>query len=402
MMVPALSQVMVVSRDPIVILIYFLAFRNRLFPSSKWFALWMFLGFMSLGVALFLADVPVPIALYGFRSLFLHLPILLLFPVVFKEEHIAAFVRMLIVFACFNAVLMVAQYVEGPTSVLNRGVTKEFAQLGAAEGKIRPPGTFTFAVGPTAFFPIVLAALLFQFKRERAWILMVGFTAVLVATAVSSSRGQLIALVIVAAAYLVGAQVSRQITLMQLIQWTFGLIALSTVALSIGPVSEGVETFRARAESASEHEGGAGGVMTRVYNLYASAFRAAADADPVGGGLGMGSNVAAKFLTGRRYFPFAEAEWPRMIYELGPGLGFIYLFMRVGLVLGVLAFAWRGVQNGVAGTLPVWAAFAPHALAGSLHQSTMLGCAVIAGGLAMWFSAVANQRREESRQAEAA
>ncbi|MFQ3678865.1 MAG: hypothetical protein SNJ74_13100, partial [Fimbriimonadaceae bacterium] len=396
MMVPALSQIMVVSRDPIVILIYFLAFRNKLFPATKWFALWMFLGVICLFVALALVQVPLQIALYGFRSLFLHIPILLLFPVVFKEEHITAFVRMLIVFACFNALLMVAQYVQGPDSVLNRGVSKEFAQITAAGDKTRPPGTFTFIVGPSTFFPIFFATLLFQLRRERTWILTIGFAALVVATAVSSSRGLAIGLAITAVFYLIGAQVSRQITLMQVCQYAVALVGITAVALSIGPIAEGAETFQARAEAANTSEGGARGVFNRAYDLLASAFRAAAFADPLGGGLGMGSNFASVALGGRRAFPFAEAEWPRMVMELGPGLGFIYLFMRVGLVAAALSIAWSAVKRGFAGPLAVWAAFAPNLIAGNMHQSTLLGIAVFGGGLTLWFSKVGQNPPGES------
>src|SRR5207237_3817388 len=83
---PQLSNPLLVVRDPVVLLIYVLAVRARVFPRNAWVFSLAIVAFFSLAVsfiALWPYLPPSRIALvsgFGFRANFLHLPLIFLMP----------------------------------------------------------------------------------------------------------------------------------------------------------------------------------------------------------------------------------------------------------------------------------------------------------------------------------
>ncbi len=79
---PSLSNPLLIVRDPVVLLIYILAIRSRVFPRNGWIASLAVIGFLSFALSfipLWPYLPPSRIALvsgYGFRSNFLHLPLI--------------------------------------------------------------------------------------------------------------------------------------------------------------------------------------------------------------------------------------------------------------------------------------------------------------------------------------
>ena len=83
---PQLTNPLLIVRDPVVLLIYVLAFRARVFPRNAWVFSLGIIGFLSVAVsfiALWTYLAPSRIALvsaFGFRANFLHLPLIFLMP----------------------------------------------------------------------------------------------------------------------------------------------------------------------------------------------------------------------------------------------------------------------------------------------------------------------------------
>src|SRR5947209_6667228 len=111
---PQLSNPLLIVRDPVVIAIYFFAFRARVFPKNFWvYALGLIAFFSIVASALVLFPYlrPLQIALvtgYGFRSNFLHPPLIFLMPRVLRAQDVKRFGWWTLAVLVPMAVLMVA------------------------------------------------------------------------------------------------------------------------------------------------------------------------------------------------------------------------------------------------------------------------------------------------------
>jgi hypothetical protein len=101
-----------------------------------------------------------------------------------------------------------------------------------------------------------------------------------------------------------------------------------------------------------------------------------------GYGIGMGSNVGARLSTGGLGFTLAEEEWGKVLLELGPILGSAFIIFRIWLT-GFLALqSWRALRyDGNALPLLIWSALMIAILQGQWGPPTVLGFAVIGGGM---------------------
>ena len=105
------------------------------------------------------------------------------------------------------------------------------------------------------------------------------------------------------------------------------------------------------------------------------------DVPLLGYGLGLGTNVGARLLTGETDFVLAEEEWERVICESGAFLGGAYLLVRVLMTLQLGTMAARAARVGHLLPLLLFGACAWPLAAGQFGQSTALGFACFAGGL---------------------
>src|SRR5712691_10191504 len=205
--VPQLSNPLVIIRDPVVIAIYMLALRARVFPRNAYI--------ISLGVIAVLSSVAsvlvlssyfpmkplLEVTLYGFRSNFLHLPLIFVMGAVMNEEDVKKIGWWILVGMIPMGLIMVAQFKASPDSFINRTVgLGDAEQLTAGGGKIRPPGTFSFISGPV-FYVAVAAAFVIYGALTRAvyknWLLIVSGGALVVGVIVSGSRACVISVLVV-------------------------------------------------------------------------------------------------------------------------------------------------------------------------------------------------------------
>ena len=79
---PGLASPLLIVRDPVLLTMYFLAWRRGVFPMN--FFVWFVtgLGIVALIVSVVFTDVPLAVELYGWRTNFLHLPLIFLIPVI--------------------------------------------------------------------------------------------------------------------------------------------------------------------------------------------------------------------------------------------------------------------------------------------------------------------------------
>jgi len=194
---PQLSNPLLIVRDPVVLLAYFLALRAGVFPANRWVYALGIIGFLSLAlsfVPLWPYLEPSRIALvsgFGFRANFLHLPLIFLMARVVRMEDVKRFGWWTLVFMGPMALLMVGQFRAAPDAFLNRTVGGEGAMMLSALGKVRTAGTFSFVIGVVAYFALSTGFLVWAALRRdvyKTWLLVGAGSALAIGIAVSGSR----------------------------------------------------------------------------------------------------------------------------------------------------------------------------------------------------------------------
>jgi hypothetical protein len=391
---PQYSDVLLVVRDPVVLAIYFMAIKARVFPRDNWVISLGVIGVLSWLVSLVVLEPYLslkPLILvtgFGFRSNFLHLPLIFVIGKVFDQEDVKKLGWWVLVGLIPMCVLLAIQFNAAPDAFINRTAgLGETQQITAGGGKIRPPGTFSFVSGVIFCAALSAAYLLYGALTRgvyRNWLLFSGGFALVVTIGVSGSRSVLLAVLVVLSS-LLALIALRPSALNQFGRNLLIVVVVLLIALRLPVFKEGVgilsDRFTAVAEA--EETSIAGGLLTRTFYGFTEGFLLLSRA-PIGGyGLGIGTNGGAKFLTGRALFLLSEGEWARVILESGPILGLAYLAWRTLLTVKLGLFSFRQLKRGE--ILPIMlycAGFIP-LLSGQFGQPTNLGFAVFICGLCL-------------------
>ena len=390
---PQLSNPLLIIRDPVVILIYVLAIRARVFPRNGWVFSLAIIGFLSLAAS-FIALWPylppsriVLVSGFGFRANYLHLPLIFLLPRVLREEDVKRIGWWVLVLVVPMSLLMVAQFRAAPDSLLNRTASGEGEQIVAALGRVRTAGTFSFVVGVVAYFALATGFLVWAaLKRDiyKNWVLFAAGVALLIGISVSGSRS------VVGACAVVVASLVLVLLLRPGAVNRFGQALLVTVVLGFlvtqTPVfKEGLSVLTTRFSDVAESEQQSivVGLISRVFDGFSESVRVYPDAPFFGYGLGIGTNAGARFLTGETTFLLAEGEWARMLLESGPVLGLAFLLWRFSLMLHVLLLCLRSVRRGNVLPLLLFSSSGLPLMNGQFGPPTILGFAVFTTGLAL-------------------
>src|SRR5438128_7978286 len=124
--VPQYSNPLLIIRDHVVIAIYMLALRARVFPRNAFVVSLGIITVLSMMVSMFSPYVPlkplVEVTLYGFRSNFLHLPLIFVMGTVMNEEDVKKIGWWILVGMIPMSLIMVAQFKASPDSFINRTV----------------------------------------------------------------------------------------------------------------------------------------------------------------------------------------------------------------------------------------------------------------------------------------
>ena len=390
---PQLSNPLLIIRDPVVILIYLLAIRARVLPMNGWVFSIGVIALLSFAVSFvplwpFLPPSRILlVAGYGFRSNFLHLPLIFVIPRVLRVEDVKRFGWWILLLTVPMALLMVGQFHAAPDAFLNRTAGGEGEMMLAALGKVRTAGPFSFVVGVVAYFALATAFLIWAALRRgvyKNWLMYAAASALAIGTAVSGSRS------VVAACLVVIASLAVIIVLKPEALNRFGQILLVTVVLGVivtrTPIfKEGFNVLSTRfneVAEATEKSVGAGAVE-RIGGDFRESWLAFTKAPFLGYGLGIGTNGGAKFLTGRSMFLLSEGEWSRLFLESGPVLGLAFVLWRCGFVVHLGLLCVRSVKRSNVLPLLLFSSAAASLVNGQLGQPTILGFAVFVAGLAL-------------------
>jgi hypothetical protein len=390
---PDLSNPLLVVRDPVVLAIYFLSFRARVFPSNAWvFALIALACFTLLTTFIQLWPYISPIQIaavsgYGVHANFFHLPLIFIMARVLTFEDVKKFGWWTLLLLVPMTVLMVAQFRAGPDSLLNRTAGGEGEMLMSAMGKVRTAGPFSFVVGVVAYFALATGYLVWGVLNRgtyKNWLLAIVGAALLIGIAVSGSRS------VVGACAVVVALLAVVVFFRPDIVGRFAQVLLATVVLGFivtrtAIFKEGANVMSTRFAEVAEatDQSIAQGLISRVLSTFEDGLFVVSKAPIFGYGLGIGTNAGAKFLTGRSVFLLLEGEWPRVVLENGPVFGIAYLFWRCAIVVHIGWLSIKSVKMGNLLPLLIFGSSFLPMINGQFGQPTILGFAVFASGLAL-------------------
>ena len=383
--VPSLANPLLIIRDPVVILIYVQALAKGAFPEDGFVAGIIGLGILTFLISLVTGTGNLFVSLFGWRTNFLHLPLIFLMPKVLSPKDVRRLCIGLLISALPMALLVMYQFKAGPTAWVNVGVGgSEGSQLDVGFGKIRPPGTFSFTNGLANYISLVAACLLYAVldrKYYPRWLVFSAAPATILMIVVSASRAT-VSSVVISIGVLVLICLRRPGYIGS--SFKFVLLALPGLYLvtSLSVFQEGMMVHTTRF---GETGGGVQhGIIERALGDYIDGFSAAAEAPLFGWGLGIGTNAGAGMLSGGvRSFLLAEGEWARVVKESGPILGLGFLFFRVSMAfyIGLIALYAFGRKNPLA--LLIFSSAFLLVIGGQFGQPTALGFAVFGAGLCL-------------------
>ena len=386
---PAYADALLVIRDPIVLLIYLLAVFRRALPFNGFVAVILVLAVASAGASLLAGQHNLVVMLYGLRINYLHLPLIWVMATVLDRQDVQRLGSFLLLAALPMTAVMVEQFRSPMNAFINRGVgDAELGQIFGADGRIRPPGLFAFITGPQLFLPLAAAFFFHQagVHRRLPWpLLLAAGAAIAIALPVSISRTAALATGIVAATYLLSLPLTgRRGTGIFRIVVMLGLVAFG---LSFLPIfQEGRDVFLLRWQTAATTTGGDawGGVRDRLWGGVLQPFEVMRRVPAFGAGIGVGSNVGARLISGNVGFLLAEDEWSKVFMELGPYLGGAFILLRVTLTAYLGLAALRALmQEGEPLPLLLFAAVGVAVFQYQWGPPTVLGFAVFGSGLVL-------------------
>lgn len=390
-LLPGLSGPLLLVRDPIALAMLYLSWRQGLWRGQTWLVLWAWLaGLMLITglLALFIqSDQPLTILVYGLRTSLLHLPLVLLFPRIFNQADVLRIGRAIVLTSLPIAFLMVWQYNSSADDWVNLTTFQGGSLLTAVQGKVRPPGPFSFISGAAEYFALLNAFLLSGFVQRNLvkWFLGIGLAASIMAAGVSGSRLLIAYIQLVWLLGFVAILLLRpsSINLRTMVSISFAAllaIAVFVVSPNRDIVEQGQLTTQARSDEAHAFDGG---VAVRGISLFQIPAAVWDKTPPFGFGLGMGTNFASTAMRGDAGFLLSENEWPRLIEESGAFTGSLFILFRTGLCLHVGRLALSRLRRGNVLPVVLFAASFHLLLIGAIARPTTLGFAVVGMGLSL-------------------
>lgn len=351
-LLPSLANPLLIIRDPLALYLLFNAIRLNVFPKNKLIPIIFCIGVISIFTALFFGHGNLFVALFGARILLIQFPMLFLIGRIFDRNDVVHMGKVILWISIPMALLITLQFYSPQTAWLNKGVgdSLEGAGFQGTEEYFRPPGTFSFISGVSAFFGLT-ACFIFYFWLQPRYvnkkILILSTIALIIAIPTSISR-TLFFEVVISLFFFIWAKKELSGFFKSTAQLLSMIFLLIVLAISTDKLNTQIGVFTERFTSANEEEGGIDGVI--VDRFLGGMTLAIVDIDDkhvlFGQGIGMGTNVGAQLLTGKTTFLIAEAEWGRIIGESGILLGLSFILIRIKMSFNFLFLGLKHLKKG--------------------------------------------------------
>jgi hypothetical protein len=402
---PGFSDALLLIRDPLVILAYVLCFGKGKFPTNQYVLSGAGLMLLYSTLTLLFGHGNLLVTLFGVRTNFLHIPFVFIIGRVFTPKDVVEIGRWWLWATIPMTALIVLQFYSPQSAWINLSVGgAEGGGFSGALGRYRPPGTFSFTIGTTFFYAFSTAFLvagLTQHNRYSKSLLILAGGSVLLAIPISISR----ALILLAGmTFTVGILTSglQKHSIIRLLR--LGLIAAVALFIvsKIPFFEEALEVFMTRWEKSTGAERGGvnKAIIGRILKMFTDPFVEADQLPLLGHGIGAGTQVGTRLLTGERGFGLGEWEWERIIGESGVVLGCLFILWRVALSVKITLLSLGAVVKGNSLPLILFSTTAFNLLTGQWGQTTIYGFTIVGTGLTI--ASIRLPKRKQAGKAKAA
>ncbi len=396
---PSFAEPLLIIRDPLAIFILFKVFQDNIWRPNGYVQFIWGITILSLVFTMFVGHGNLIVAIYGMRITLIHFPLIFVIGHVFDKDDVLRLGKIMLYLTIGMTILVAFQFFSPQSSWVNRGVGGDMAGsgFGAIGDFYRVPGTFSFTNGLALFYGLAAAYIFYFLIREEEnqvskLLLTIAAVALIIAIPLSISRTILMQ-TILSLIFLLLSSGKKSHLIKKFIIAVFigGVLLLSLNKFNFFQTATNV--FSQRIEIANQTEGGIQGTI--VDRLLGGMYSAVVDPENsyMGLGLGLGSKVASKLLTGETAaYLLPEGEWGRIIGEMGLLLGILLIITRISLVMEFFRGSWTSIGNS--NVLP-WLLLSFGAIAilqGQWSQPTALGFSILTGGLII---AAFKQQEEE-------
>jgi len=384
---PGISEALLIVRDPLAIWLIYRSYTTNLWKPNNYVVLVWGITILAFVLALILGHGNLTVAVFGLRITLLHFPLIFIIGNILDKSDVIKIGQTLLWISIGMTVLVAIQFYSPQSAWVNRGVGGDLAGSGfsGAADFYRVPGTFSFTNGLSLFYGFVAAYVLYFWARKEEKVskilLLCSTMSLLAAIPLSISRTILFE-IFLSFIFLVFLSFRKPDMLKPILGLLLIGLGLLVLLNNFDFFQTATMAFLERFTTASKIEGGIEGTL--VDRFLGGMFTAISDENYEfwGKGLGMGTNVGARLMTGGTgVYLIAEGEWGRLIGEMGLILGFGLIAVRTAWVVVYLGKAWAAV--GRSNFLPwMLASFGMvNILQGQWAQPTSLGFSVLLGGL---------------------
>lgn len=383
---PGFSEPLLIVRDPVALWLLYTAIKNGVWKPNFSVVLIFGITILSFILAFLVGHGNIQVALYGFRITTIHFPLIFLIGHILNKKDVLLLGKVMLWLTLLMTILVALQFFSPQTAWVNRGIGGDLEGSGfsGAAGYFRVPGTFSFTNGLSFFYGLASAYILYFWLSQEhhisKFLLILATITFLVAIPLTISR-TVIFQIAVTIAFTLAIVKGNPAILFRIILIGIFVIMLFTVLNNFYFFRLANIAISERFINANESEGGLEGVfLDRFLGGMYGAFTNE-NASFWGHGLGMGTNVGAKLMTGDRTFLISEFEWGRLVGEMGFILGFFVVLIRGGVVLQLIKDSWIAIEQK--NILP-WMLLSFGMiliLQGQWAQPTALGFSVLLGGI---------------------
>jgi hypothetical protein len=382
---PRLATPLLIVRDPVAIWMLFVALKNGLFPSNNYVWSMAFISIFAFFIAISIGHGSMTVAIYGTRILLIHFPLMFLIGSLFGRDDVIKFGKMMLAISIPMLLLIAVQFYSPQTSFINRGVGGDLSGGGfaGALGFFRPPGTFSFTSGNTQFWSVVgVFVVYFWLNSSGVNRILLAAASICLIVSVPLSISRTLIFQIVLTIFFAFISVSKKPKYLG--RMLLAGIGITIAIMFLGKLDffqKSTEALVSRYTDASAAEGGLEGTLgTRFLGGLLGAVQET-NQPFFGYGIGMGTNVGAKLLTGDVEFLIAEEEWGRLIGEMGTVMGIIVITIRLSFCIKAAWLSFRRLAvNDILPWIILSMAFVFIAQS-QWAQPTTLGFSTLIGGL---------------------
>ena len=383
---PSQSDVLLLVRDPIALLIYYHAFSSGMFQLNRRLRYLLILCLISIPFAILGGGFKLIPIMYGIRIHFLHFPLIFIIPLVYTYIDVIKGGRLLLLISPLMTYIIVNQFEAAPDDEINAVAGGGVGALETSGGKVRASGTFSFVSGVVYYYAFLLCFTIIGFLRKETysnWLLWVSVACAILAIVTSGSRS-----VVAGVIHVLGCFAFLAYFRPRSFGSAFSLIFTLTVAILLLSrteiYNEGMRFLKMRFDEASNVEGDAVTAYFErnkkiVYSPVKETFKPNIDF----WGKGLGSGTVGGIRLGAPKAFFGENEWQRHIIESGPILGNMFIFWRVSLALFLLQQCILAIKRENFLPIFIWGACSHIILWGPIGQPTTLGFGVLGAGLCL-------------------